>query len=36
MIYQTRDTGIHRDIQTLRKVLKIRRGVFFTKLDMFG
>ena len=35
VIYQTRETVFHRDIQTPRIELKIRRAVFLTKFEVF-
>ena len=37
VIYQTRETVFHRDIQTPRRKLKIRRTaeLFLTKFDVF-
>ena len=38
VIYQTRVTVFHRDIQTLRRLVEntTRRGVFLTKFEVFG
>ena len=38
VIYQTREAAFHRDIQMRKKRVKntARRGVFLTKLEVFG
>jgi len=36
VIYQTRETVFHQDIQTTKRELKIRSGVLLTRFEVFG